>query len=144
MIKVQLEILPATDSDMPVIEQVAKKFDLDCEHMSGSQFIVVKREKNIIGIGRLRDYPEQTGWSEIATVAVIEEERKRGVGSMIVRKLIDKAPSEIFVTCVIPDFFTRFGFQKVKQYPSVLEKKVDFCKSFNFQNDQIFIMCLKK
>ena len=144
MIKEQLKILPALESDMPVIEQIAKKFDLDREDMKGSQFVVAKKEKNIIGIGRLRNYPKQTGWSEIATVAVIEEERKKGIGSLIMNELIGRAPSEIFVTCVIPDFFTRFGFQKIKQYPPVLEKKVDFCKSYDFRDDQIFVMKLQK
>ena len=95
----------------------------------------------MIGFGRLRKYPECT---EIATVGVIPPEQKKGIGSQIVRELIRTGSSDIFVTCVIPDFFGKLGFQIVKQYPSVLQKKVDFCKSFDFSEEQIFVMRFRK
>ena len=137
MLKKSILIEHAFASDMPLIEQLAKAFDLDCNDFILDQFIVAKRNEKIIGFGRLRKYPE---CAEIATVGVIEEEQKNGVGSLIVKELIRTGPSEIFVTCVIPDFFNKFGFQMVKQYPAVLQKKVDFCKSYDFSDEQVFVM----
>jgi N-acetylglutamate synthase-like GNAT family acetyltransferase len=141
MLKDEMKITPALVSDMPVIEQVAKSLDLDRENTSWEQFIVAKKGQTIIGFGRMRQYPECV---EIATVGVITEEQKSGVGSMIIKELIRSGPREIFVTCVIPDFFGKFGFQQVKQYPSVLQKKVDFCKSYDFSDEQVFVMKLVK
>lgn len=141
-------ILSASQNDMPIIEHLAKELDLDRENMDYNQFTIVKKDDKIIGFGRLREYKatnnQPEDYFEIATVGVIYEERKKGIGSLIIKELIRKGPSEIFITCVIPDFFKKLGFYLVKQYPSVLQKKVDFCKSYDFKDDQIFVMKLKK
>jgi len=134
-------VSPASERDMPVIEHLAKSFDLDCEDLLWKQFVVAKNNDAIIGFGRLRDYPD---CAEVATVGVIYEERNKGIGTAIVNKLIQIGPKEIFVTCVIPSFFSRFGFETVKQYPSVLQKKVDFCKLYHFCDEQIFVMRITK
>ena len=102
---------------------------------------MAKKENAISGFGRLRKYDTCT---EIATVGVLPEERNRGVGSSIVKELIRRGPSEIFVTCVIPGFFSKFGFTSAKEYPAILQKKVDFCKLYDFKDDQIFVMRYQK
>ena len=132
-----IQISSASEKNLPIIERLAKSFDLDWEGVSCEQFIVAKKERNIIGFGRLRVYPECT---EVATVGVIHPERNKGVGTSMVKELIRIGPKEIFVACVIPRFFERLGFQTVKQYPSVLQKKVDFCKLYDFTDEQIFVM----
>ena len=144
----ELVIQVASQKELHTIKDLAKKLDLDCEDLDWSQFIIVKRKGKIIGFGRLRKYsynnnqPEEC--FEIATVGVIDEERKRGIGSIIVKELIKKAPSEVFITCVIPDFFKKLGFHLVKQYPSVLQKKVDFCISYDYKPEEVFVMRFTK
>ena len=134
-------VSPACEKDLPVIVQLAKSFNLDCEDFLWKQFVVAKSNDTIIGFGRLRDYPDCT---EVATVGVIHEERNKGIGTSIVNKLIQTGPKEIFVTCVILNFFSRLGFEAVKQYPAVLQKKVDFCKLYDFCDEQIFVMKITK
>jgi N-acetylglutamate synthase-like GNAT family acetyltransferase len=141
MPKDPIQLSPSSESDIFVIEQLARSLDLDLEDISFHQFITAKRNGKIIGFGRMRTYPD---CSEIATVGVIPEEQKSGVGSLIIKELIRTGPREIFVTCVIPDFFNKFGFQLVKQYPSVLQKKVDFCKSYDYSDEQVFVMKVLK
>lgn len=131
----------AIKEELSLILKIAKSLDLDCEDPAWDQFVVAKNNGTIVGIGRLRTYP---GCTEIATVGVVSEGQKNGVGSLIMKELIRKAPGEVFVTCVIPDFFSKLGFQLVKQYPSVLQKKVDFCKSYDYRDDQVFVMKLSK
>ena len=126
---------------MLVIEQLAKGLDLDTEGISADQFVAAKRNHSVIGFGRIRSYAD---CAELATVGVLKEEQRIGIGSMIVNELIRTGPSALFVTCVIPEFFKKFGFQKVEQYPPVLRKKVDFCKSYDFTEEQIFVMRLDK
>lgn len=134
-------IAPPLRSDMAEIECLAREMELDREDFSGGRFLAAKREEKIIGFGRIREYPQCV---EIATVGVVKEERNKGVGSMIVSELIKSGPAEIYVTCVIPHFFERLGFQSVKQYPAVLQKKVDFCKSYDFKDDEVFVMKINK
>lgn len=141
-------ILPAMETDLPEILGLAKRFDLDMEDVSWKQFLITKKENQIIGFGRLRKHADTgnagDGCTEVATVGVIEPERHKGIGTSIVKELIRNGPEEIFVTCVIPDFFIRFGFVPVKQYPCVLQKKVDFCKCYDFTEEQIFVMKIIK
>lgn len=134
-------ISPASESDFSLIMRMAKSFDLDCEDVSWKQFVTAKQDNSIVGFGRLRVYPDCT---EIATLGVSPGQRKSGIGSALAKELIRLGPDEIFVSCVIPDFFSKLGFEIVKQYPVVLQKKVDFCKSYNFTDDQVFIMKLSK
>ena len=139
--KTGMVISAASDKDMSEIERMAKKFYLDVQEMSWEQFIVAKNDNEIIGFGRLRNYPE---CSEVATIGVLVEERKKGAGTAVVNELIRIGPKEIFVTCVIPSFFSKLGFHIVKKYPPVLQKKVDFCKSYDFKENQIFVMRIAK
>ena len=67
-----ITINPALQKEFRVIEHLAKSFDLDCEDVSWKQVLVAKREENIIGFGRLRNYSECT---EVATIGVIHSER---------------------------------------------------------------------
>ena len=41
-----ITIAPALEADMPVIEQLAIGFDLDCENISYPQFIAVKKKRD--------------------------------------------------------------------------------------------------
>lgn len=147
-ISMNTPILPASETDLPEILRLAKSLDLDVEDISWKQFLIAKKENHIVGFGRLRNYPgpdnSGLGCTEVATVGVIKPERNKGIGTAIVNELVRIGPSEIYVACVIPDFFARFKFEKVKQYPPALQKKVDFCKCYDFTDDQIFVMKLVK
>jgi N-acetylglutamate synthase-like GNAT family acetyltransferase len=131
----------AAEQDMPIIEKFAQKLDLDCENFHYKEFIKAQKEGQLIGFGRLRKYSNCT---ELATLGVLLTERKKGVGSAIVSKLIEIGPKEIFVTCVIPDFFKKVGFIQVKEYPAVLQKKIDFCKCYGYKTEEVFVMKLIK
>jgi N-acetylglutamate synthase-like GNAT family acetyltransferase len=141
-------IISASPEDLPIIEYLAKGFELDCEDLDWNQFVIAKRKNDLVAFGRLRKHHSaekpQEDCIEIATVGVVAAERGKGVGTLIVKELISRSASDIFLTCVIPHFFEKIGFHIVKQFPSALQKKVDFCKSCNFKDDQIFIMKLKK
>ena len=136
-----ITIAPASEEDLPVIELLAKSFDLDCEEILAKQFLVAKKNNVIVGFGRLRTFASCT---ELATIGIVHEMRNHGIGSAIINELIRIGPSEIFVTCVIPDYFKKFGAKPVKKYPAVLQKKVDFCKLYDFKEESIFVMKLEK
>ncbi len=127
--------------DFQKVELLAKQLELDWEDASCGQFLVAKEDESIVGFGRVRAYPN---CSEIATVGVIKEKQNKGIGLLLMKALINISPNEVFVTCVIPNFFKQLGFIHTKQYPPILQKKVDFCKSYNFCDNQVFVMQLKK
>lgn len=131
----------AIEADIIAIQKLSSELDLDCEDFSYEQFVVVKKEESLIGIGRLRRYAACT---ELATLGITPKLQKQGIGRLLVSKLIEVGPNEIFVTCVIPTFFLKFGFQQVKNYPLILQKKVDFCKSFDYSDGEVFVMKIVK
>ncbi len=141
MLEKSITIQSSIQDDFIEIAHLGKSLDLDTEEMNWNQFIVAKKQSKIVGIGRLRKYENCT---EIATVGVVPELQISGIGTLLIKELINAGPSELFVTCVIPEFFKKFGFQATKHYPPVLEKKVDFCKLYNFNANQIFVMKLIK
>lgn len=141
MKKGEISVSKASVEDIQDIEKFAKNLNLDCEDLNYMDFIKAKRDNSIIGFGRLRRYSNCT---ELATLGVLPEERKNGIGSMIVTKLIDDGPQDIYITCVIPDFFKRFGFIQVNKYPEILKKKIDFCKCYDYKDDEVFVMKLTK
>lgn len=136
-----IEISSPSESNYKEILKLSKAYDLDREEMDREDFLVALANDTVTGFGRLRRYPDCV---EVATVGVVEALRNYGIGSAIVKKLIDSGPKEIYVTCVIPGYFKRFGFKRVKEFPDVLLKKIEFCHSFGYDEDHVHVMKLNK
>jgi amino-acid N-acetyltransferase len=76
--------------------------------------------------------------AEIKSLAVSEQLQGKGVGSMLVEACLKEARvfglKKVFVLTYVPDFFSRFGFQKVAK--SLLPQKIwaDCLKCTRFPN----------
>ena len=78
------------------------------ERLDPAQFITLRRDGRILGFGRVKPY-ENT--YELGSVAVVEEERGRGLGEVIVRDLIRRFPQdEVYITTDLPAYFERLVF----------------------------------
>lgn len=57
--------------------------------------------------------------AEIRSLAISEKTQKRGFGSSLVRECIKEAKDlgikRVFALTYVPEFFTRFGFKKIKK-----------------------------
>src|SRR3990170_798359 len=84
---------PATNDDMPFIRDTVARLRLDSERLEAQQFFVLRREGRggIIGFGRVKPYRHT---HELGCVAVVEEERGRGWGELIVRELVRRFPQD--------------------------------------------------
>jgi len=78
-------------------------------------FYVVREGNGVVGCGALH-----ICWDdlvEVKSVAGLEEEQRKGTGSALVNACVEEARSldvaEIFVLTYLPNFFARFGFEKV-------------------------------
>ena len=118
------EIRPATSDDLPFIRDTVTRLRLDGERLEPEQFIVVRRASadGIIAFGRIKPYRET---HELGCVAVVEEERGRGWGRLVVRELIRRFPQdEVCVTTDLPQYFERLGFLRSELLPPELEEKI--------------------
>lgn len=119
------QITSASDSDLSLIIQGIKELTLDDIDLKREQFLVAKVGTKVIGFGRIKVYPDAL---ELCSLGVLPEYRGRGIGKELVNELIKKANRQaIFVVCIIPDFFRRFGFEATHIYPDSLKVKINYC-----------------
>ncbi len=118
-------IAPATAADMPFIGDAVTRLRLDGEWLEPQQFIVVRRQGSdgsIVAFGRIKPYRQTY---ELGSVAVLEEERGRGWGRLVVRELIHRFPQdEIFITTDLSEYFERLGFLRTDILPQEIEDKI--------------------
>jgi len=123
-----VKIRHASEADMVFIADKIKKYDLDAEDLHYSQFVVASENGDLVGFGRLKKIH---GFYEIGCIAVVEERRGIGIGSLIVKHLLDIAPVKIvYTTTDLVDYFKRFGFVEMGEGTKELFKNLDdICKS---------------
>jgi len=76
----------------------------------------------MVAFGRIKPY-RQT--HELGSVAVLEEERGRGWGRLVVRELIHRFPQdEVFITTDLTEYFEGLGFLRTDILPQEIEDKI--------------------
>jgi N-acetylglutamate synthase-like GNAT family acetyltransferase len=112
----------ASPGDMPFIMEHLEKFLLDDEDIDFRQFIVAVENREIVGFGRIRPHREVY---ELGSIGVVENRRSKGVGTVIVRRLIDIFPTDdVYLVTDIPGYFEKLGFQVIPEAPEELLEKI--------------------
>lgn len=118
-----VKIRHATEADMGFIVENLEKYHLDTEDLHYSQFVVAMENGNPIGFGRLKRVGEMY---EIGCVVVIEERRNLGIGSLIIKHLVDFSPVKmVYVITDLVDYFKRLGFVETKKGSEELMNALD-------------------
>jgi N-acetylglutamate synthase-like GNAT family acetyltransferase len=120
-----VKISGCTESEFPIVKKLITELCLDDNDLQASQFLVAKFEDKIVGFGRLRQYP---ACNELCSLGVIEDQRLKGVGRQLSLALIKKATLPLYLVAIIPDFFSKFGFTEITDFPSELGVKLKYCR----------------
>jgi N-acetylglutamate synthase-like GNAT family acetyltransferase len=103
----------ATEADMGFIVENLEKYNFDMENLHYSQFVVAMENGNPIGFGRIKKTGEIF---EIGCITVVEERRNQGIGSLIIKHLVDFTPVKmVYVITDLVDYFKRLGFVETKE-----------------------------
>lgn len=119
-----MEVEKARIKDVPQIHRLVNRFGskglmlprpMSEIYENLRDFYVVRKGNEVVGCGALH-----ICWDdlvEVKSVAVLDEKQRNGAGSALVNACVAEARSldvaEIFVLTYLPDFFGRFGFEKV-------------------------------
>ncbi len=99
---------------------------MDDRELEQHQFLAAKEKNELLGFGRIR---VRENCYELCSLGVTEPNRLQGLGKKLVSDLILKASGPLYLVCIIPGFFTPFGFKVVSDYPAEMQEKLDYCTS---------------
>lgn len=129
-----------TDEDFELIRKYIHTFELDDRGLKKEEFLTAFDQRELRGFGRLRKHPDCT---ELCSLGVVTPHRNKGIGKAITTELIRQEPhTEIYVVCIIPNFFTAFGFKEVSTYPPSIQQKLDYCTQSLPVPEAYVAMCL--
>ncbi len=117
-------ICEASAADLEIIKNYISDYELDNRELLHTQFLVYKKSNTILGFGRIRNY---ANFDELCSLGVSEPERNKTIGKKIVNALIQKSLSELYLVCVIPEYFEPIGFKIVNEFPNEILSKINYC-----------------
>ncbi|OKH18701.1 GNAT family N-acetyltransferase [Hydrococcus rivularis NIES-593] len=115
----------ATSRDMWRIRKLVLLAKLDPTQLRQSQFWIVECEGKIVACGQLRSFE---GAQELGSVVVAPAWRDRGLGTYLVRHLIQSATQPLYLECLgarLASFYSCLGFVPVswQALPPPLKRK---------------------
>lgn len=123
-----VEIREARTSDVRVIRRLVDEYSSDRILLSKAtvtlfedvqEFYVAEIDREVVGCGALHVLWEDLG--EVRTLAVDKAHRGKGVGDLLLRRLLQQARhvgvNRVFCLTFEVDFFTRHGFQEIEGAP---------------------------
>jgi len=103
-----------------------REFELDDRDLQPEQFTAAFRDGELVGFGRLRKHADCT---ELCSLGVVASQRRKGIGKALVAELVRNGPSTIYLSCIIPGFFTGQGFLITGTFPASMRDKLYYCSS---------------
>ena len=120
-----MKIRKARASDLPGIRRLAESLGLDYPGLEDDRFWVAEEGRAIAGIVALK---RRADCDELVALGVEPGGRRRGLGRNLVQALLDKAPSDVYLATIIPEFFERVGFVRAPSAPAGLAKDPAWCE----------------
>lgn len=112
----------ADEEDLSTIEACVRRFKLDDEDLKAEQFLVLREQGRMVAFGRIKPYRHAY---ELGSVGVLETERGRGLGALVVEELIRRFPvDDVYITTDLPEYFERFGFRRTAEAPPEILDKI--------------------
>jgi N-acetylglutamate synthase-like GNAT family acetyltransferase len=133
-----VKVRHATEADMGFIVENLEKYHLDTEDLHYSQFVVAMENGDPVGFGRLKKAGEVY---EIGCVVVIEDRKNLGIGSLIIKHLIDFSPVKmVYIITDLVDYFKRLGFIEKKKAPVELMNALDKACRIGGKNNAVLMV----
>ena len=133
----QINIYPASLIDFENIKLHISNFELDNQDLQINQFIVAKQDSILLGFARIRSHQL---FNEYCSLGVIEKYRQHGVAKKITEAIINQSKLDVYLVCIIPEYFEKLGFKIETNYPHEMKNKLDYCKSALIVEENYVVM----
>lgn len=107
-----------------LVKKHIAEYELDDRQLKQSEFVTLSDHTGLLGFGRLREYE---GFTEFCSLGILAGKRSKGFGKLLCEVLIEKAPTTIYIVCVIPAYFEPMGFEICSEYPKEILDKLNYC-----------------
>lgn len=111
-------------SQFEQVKTLIQEYELDDRVLKQEEFLVINSSEGLLGFGRVR---ELEGFSEMCSLGILTHKRSKGLGKMLTEAIIQKAKQPIYLVCIIPEYFSEFGFKLCSQYPAQMQDKLNYC-----------------
>lgn len=101
-----------------------QEFELDNRELKSEEFVAAFRDAVLVGFGRIRLHSD---CAELCSLGVVTNYRRKGIGKAIVNRLTEMSPDNLFLVCIIPEYFIPLGFEQTTIFPDSINNKIDYC-----------------
>ncbi|HEY9634046.1 MAG TPA: GNAT family N-acetyltransferase [Coleofasciculaceae cyanobacterium] len=111
---------PAIAKDIWAIRKLVLSAKLDPTQLRWSQFWLIECEGRVVACGQLRSF---SGAQELGSLVVASAWRGQGLGSYLVKHLIQEATQPLYLECLgsrLARFYTHFGFVAISPSATVV------------------------
>ncbi len=110
-----ITIRPARKADEQIIKQIVRDARINPTQLDWRRFLVADDEGRIVGTGQVKAHRDRS--RELASIAVIAAYQHRGVASQIIRALLAREDSDVFLVCraQLETFYQQFDFRRANR-----------------------------
>ncbi len=119
------------------VKQMVDEFWLVNENMQLDQFRIISDNGKVIAFARFKEKEDAT---ELGTLGVAKDLRRRGWGSKIVLNLLGLAKRDVYVVTTLFKFNAKLGFVPVDEYPESIKKNLETCIRDYHVEEPYFVM----
>ncbi len=107
-----MNIRSATATDQKTIKSIIRAAQINPMDLHWRHFVVAEEDGKILGVGQIKSHRD--GSRELASIAVIPERQREGIGSEIIRALLNGERETLYLMCreELEPYYTRFGFRR--------------------------------
>jgi N-acetylglutamate synthase-like GNAT family acetyltransferase len=142
-------IRAATAEDASAIRSLIRRVRINPQGLDWHHFVLaVDASGSMIACGQLK--PHGHGITELASIAVEDNHRRRGAARAIIDHLLERAPRPLYLTCrsTLGPFYEQWGFVEVPYvdlpgYYRRLLRLVSLITPFFAPGQRLLVMVLK-
>jgi N-acetylglutamate synthase-like GNAT family acetyltransferase len=110
-----IKIRPATAADAQKIRSLISQVRINPMNLDWERFLIADDEGEFVGCIQVKPHKEP-GVRELASVAVAPGRQGQGIGTLLMRAMLEREPGLLYLTCLRHNvsYYQQFGFRELE------------------------------